>query len=109
LDWLNNGSWHRTGAGYGFRIDSGDRDAYFRREWGSVLVEMPSDSGLVTAEVNVDKDSFWGPKCRELISKSIGRWLIAEGFASWPSGSPPRFDVKVLNARRFRLEGVAST
>jgi hypothetical protein len=97
----NNGAHHRSGAGYGFKVRREDRDRYFRRSWGTVLVELPGTT--TPTEVNIDKDSFWGPTCRELISKEIGLWLRANGYAPWPSGQPPKFAVEPLGGRRFGL------
>ncbi|MGA0594101.1 hypothetical protein [Enterovirga sp. CN4-39] len=39
--------------------------------------------------VNIDKASFWGGRCRELISAEIGRWLMGAGKAPWPMRKPP--------------------
>ena len=33
--------------------------------------------------------SFWGPQCREVISRDIGRWLIDQDHAPWPDSQPP--------------------
>ncbi len=104
----NNGSHHQSGAGYGFKIEAPDRDRHFRRQWGSALIHLPHGAEIVTAEVNVDKDSFWGPSCRELVSQLIGRWLLAEGHAPWPKGLPPKFRVQRAGARTFVVVGLAA-
>jgi hypothetical protein len=101
----NNGAYHATGAGYGFKIDAADRDRHFQTEWTTVSLELPRASEPLTVEVNIDKQSFWGTSCREVISQSIGRWLIDEGYAPWPKGSPPKFLVEPSGARRFRILG----
>jgi hypothetical protein len=104
----NNGAHHRTGAGYGFKVESTDRDLYFLPQWETVLIELPRGSEVVSIEVNIDKGSFWGPSCRELISQAIGRWLIMQGYAPWVKGSPPKFNVQLAGEGRFVVLGVAS-
>ena len=101
----NNGKNHKTGAGYGLKIPLADRDPHFDRRWRTVFIELPSGKSHITVEANVAKDSFWGAQCRELISRDIGRWLIDEGHAPWPEGSPPNFEAVLLADRRFRVKG----
>ena len=99
----NNGEHHRTGAGYGFEIDAADRDRYFDRRWTTVVIELPTDGGFVTAEPNVAKNSFWDSRCRELIDRSVGRWLLGRRYAPWPDGDPPKFEVQPAGEGRFRV------
>jgi hypothetical protein len=61
----NNGAHHASGAGYGLKVKAADGDAYFRRHWRTATIELPNG---VCPGVNIDKDSFWSPSCRELIS-----------------------------------------
>jgi hypothetical protein len=89
----NNGRHHTSGAGYGFKVDAGDRDRVFSRSWATVEIRMPAIGGAVTAIVNIDKESFWGLACRELINQAVGQWLIARADAPWPRGTPPKFEV----------------
>ncbi len=96
----NNGGHHSTGAGYGLKVNRRDRDSWFQRDWSKVLVELPSGSLI---EVNIDKESFWGDTCRELISKEIGKWLLDRKLAPWSKGNPPKLDLEPLNENRFRL------
>jgi hypothetical protein len=77
----NNGFHHADGNGYGLKIDVRDRDAFFRREWKTVLLELDGESTPI--EVNIDKDSFWNETCRELISVRIGKWMIKNKLAPW--------------------------
>ena len=97
----NNGVHRRSGAGYGFKVPAEDRDLYFRRDWHTVTVELQEGRGVLAVEVNVAKDSFWGAECRELIDEKIGRWLRGSGYAPWPRGTPPRFEVESAGDRRF--------
>jgi hypothetical protein len=104
----NNGQHRESGAGYGFKVEAADRDQWFSRGQANVVVDMPGRSGLVSAEVNIKKPSFWGPDCRELIGQAIGRWLISEGYAPWPAGTPPKFEVRRSRAYRFEVTGLAT-
>lgn len=100
----NNSKHHSTGAGYGFKVNATNRDQYFSRLWRTVIIELPAKPGPVIAEANVAKKSFWSPECRELISKAIGRWMLHEGYAPWPEGAPPKFEVEPSGERRFRVK-----
>ena len=103
----NNGAHHASGAGYGFKIDVTDRDRYFQENWDTVSIELPRAPERFV-KVNIHKQSFWGPSCREVISQGIGRWLIAEGHAPWPKGAPPKFEVQPAGERMFVLQGLAT-
>lgn len=96
----NNGQHHRSGAGYGLKISATDRDRYFRREWRTVQLSIGTDATIL---VNIDKDSFWNDTCRELISADLGRWMLANRFAPWPSGRPPRFTLVPREPRLFDI------
>lgn len=96
----NNGAHHDSGAGYGLKVDRSDRDTYFLRVWGVAVIELPN-AALV--EVNIDKDSFWNDKCRELISMEIGRWLRQTGLPPWPDQKPPKLLLEPAGGNRFRL------
>ena|SRR5438128_1468805 len=100
----NNGKKHPSGAGYGFKISADDRDRTFMPEWREIIVELPAPSGTVVVRVNVDKESFWSD-CRELIGDAIGRWLLDQGFAPWPKGRPPKFEVEPIGAGLFQVKG----
>lgn len=95
----NNGKYHESGAGYGFKVSVKDRDRFFRRHWDTVLLELEGKETAI--EVNINKRSFWGPRCRELISREIGRWLRENGYAPWPKGKPPKFLLEPLAGNRF--------
>jgi|SRR6516164_7303524 hypothetical protein len=100
----NNGEHHATGAGYGFKINASDRNSHFKLAWRTVFIELPQGNGFVTAEADIAKASFWGRECREIISKHIGLWMLAEGYAPWPNDEPPKFEVESLGDRRFRVK-----
>ena len=67
----NNGNHYKTGAGYGVKISIVDRTKYFRKSWAYVEIEFAGTEHLI--KVNIDKKSFWGNVCRELINKEIGK------------------------------------
>lgn len=92
---------NKTGAGYGLKVTLKDRDRYFKREWKSAVLYLADPD--VAVEVNVDKPSFWNTTCHELICKDIGVWLLGNGFAPWPKGKPPKFVLKLVSPKCFRL------
>ena len=79
----NNGKPKGSGSGYGVRISKQDRHAHFNKAWTHVEIDIPG-SGTVTATLS---KAFWGT-CPEIRSRIIGAWLINNGLASWPKGSP---------------------
>jgi hypothetical protein len=98
----NNGEHRSTGAGYGIKVNAIDRDRYFQRSWKTVFVSLPGNEREI--EVNISKLSFWGDICRELINREFGRWLLENGYAPWPSGTPPKFHLHHTSGNHFRLE-----
>ena len=99
----NNGSHHPSGAGYGLKVSVRDRDTYFDPGAESVTIRLPNGKEIVP---NTAKASFWSDTCRELIHNEIGRWLIDDGYAPWPKGSPPKFDLsKVGNCYELSVGG----
>ena len=100
----NNGSWHRTGAGYGIKIPEPARDRFFNRAQSVVTLRLVASKGAVRiVRANSDKASFWDGTCRELISKEIGRWLIDNGLAPWPKGRPPKLGLVRIGPHEFEV------
>lgn len=97
----NNGTPLKSGAGYGLKLDAGDRDRIFQREWKTIILEL--EGTLDELEVNIAKPSFWGATCRELINAEIGRWLIRNDLAPWSKGVPPKLLLKQIKDNRFFL------
>ncbi len=97
----NNGSHRSDGNGYGIKIKAQDRDTFFRREWKTIILELEGDP--VPVEININKPSFWGATCRELISIRIGRWIIKNGFTPWDNMKPPLLDLEQISDNNFRL------
>jgi len=54
--------------------------------------------------VNVDKPSFWGTTCSELINKGIGIWLIKNRKAPWSKGHPPKMRMEYIDDIRFEVK-----
>ena len=98
VGWNNGTPNNRTGGGYGIRVYRKDRDAYFRKAWTSVAVEL--DNGEVV-DARLSR-SFWG-KSRVLFGKEMGKWMLERGLAPWPKGKPPRFNLEPIGDRRFSL------
>ncbi|WP_293617704.1 MULTISPECIES: hypothetical protein [unclassified Salinisphaera] len=99
----NNGKHSSSGAGYGLKLAATDRDHFFYKSWEVVSIKLPN--GKVT-QVNIDKASFWGSTCRELIDQKIGQWLIEARKAPWPSGSPPKFELVPKLKGHFELREI---
>ncbi len=97
----NNGRHHSSGAGYGVKLRAQDRDEFFDRGWPEVILHL--DGSEQSIIVNIDKASFWGTTCRELIHKEIGRWLYRRELAPWPSRQPPQLMLDHLYGNHFRL------
>ncbi len=100
----NNGKWRTSGAGYGIRVSTNDRDRFFNRNWRSVTLRLVTKTGFVDVQVNCAKDSFWHGTCRELISRDIGRWFLDLKLAPWPKGRPPRFDLSPVRPGVFLVQ-----
>jgi len=94
----NNGSPRPSGAGYGIRISKTDRDSFFVKTWNTVQINVP---GVGTIQASLSK-SFW-KNCCEIRSKSIGRWLMMRGLASWKRNFPPAVQLVYLGGTRFML------
>ena len=97
----DNGKHSPTGAGYGMKIDIKYRDLHFRKEWSSVLLTLPGKQNSI--EINIDKKSFWGDTCHELISMETGIWLRSNGLAPWPKYNPPKFELVHKESNLFEV------
>jgi len=98
----HNGNPSKTGSGYGLKISIDDRDTYFKKSAKSVVLHLSGQTGTIS--VNTDKSSFWSPICRELVSKDIGAWLIANKMGKWARWSPPKLTMISLGNNEFRLK-----
>ena|ERR1700694_6055020 len=98
-----NSRGNRTGAGYGFKIPMDDRKQHFRREWDTVIIELPDGKSYIPVEVNVDKASFWSETCGEVIDQQIGQWMKRTCGLPWPARKPWRFEAEKTGERRFRI------
>jgi len=97
----NNGDHKESGAGYGLKISMYDRDQYFERTWQSVFLRIEGQTHEI--EIKINKDSFWGTTCRELIHKDIGLWLRTNNMAPWPRNAPPKLNLVQETGNHFVL------
>ena len=101
----NNGAHIRNGSGYGFRVHPVDRDAFFQKEWTSILVEIEGQEEAV--EVTLEGRNFWAEAPGPLPCPALGRWLRHNGLAPWSPGNPPVLLLEPLEGNRFRVEKAA--
>ena len=95
----NNSAYHISGAGYGLKVNASDRDRYFSRSWLTIILELQGQTDPI--EVNVAKASFWNNTCENSSNKGIGIWLIDNGYATWKSGQPPKFQLEKVGEPTF--------
>jgi hypothetical protein len=94
----SNGRPLRTGAGYGIRLSTSDRDRLFDTSWSYVFVDVADGEPVLVPT----SGSFWR-SCPELRSAAIGQWLLRNGLAPWARGSPPSLVLSPAGTRQFRL------
>lgn len=92
----HNGRPPRESAGYGIKFAPTDRDRHFDPEWAEVILELDGGTEVVVPL----SASFWR-SCSELRSAQVGRWLLGQGAAPWPTKTPPHIAVRHLKGRRF--------
>ena len=97
----NCGTHSKTGAGYGIKIDAGDRDNNFDKTWNQAILLLEGESKPIM--VNTNKKSFWNATCRELISQEIGLWLINNAKAPWPKQHPPKLIMTHIKDNQFEV------
>ena len=93
-----NGSQRSSGAGYGIKISRHDRDRFFDPSWSAIVLQLPGQDPVIIQL----SESFW-KSCIELRSAAIGRWLILNGLAPWPPGSPPVVPLHKTGERAFSV------
>jgi len=98
----NNGRHHPTGAGYGIKIKIKDRNAYFDEKWKHVILILEGRYGEI--RINIDKDSFWDPVCRELCHREIGIWLRDNFEIPWKKGRPYKLAMEHIIDNRFSIK-----
>ena len=96
-----NGKFDDPRTRYGLHIIVPDDVCLFRRELGTVTVELPDGT---VAYANIDKDSFYD-NCPHLIRKEIKEWFRANGYLTWPSRKPHKFELELIDQNKgvFRL------
>ena len=98
-----NGVHNKSGVAYGLTVHNSDRDRHFNPTWSTITLELPGQAKPV--EVNVEKGSFW-KKCPHLINFHIREWLKEHGYVPWERGQPPKFQLKKVGERRFKLRTI---
>ena len=98
-----NGRGNCTGAGYGFKIPMDEGKQHFRKEWDTVIIELPHGSSYIPVEVNVNKASFWPETCGEVIDRQIGQRMKRICGLPWPAKKPWKFEAERIGERRFRV------
>ena len=101
----NNGAHNRNGSGYGFKVQAADRDEFFQKEWGTIVLEIDGEAEPV--EIAIDPERFWGENIRELTHPAVGKWMRRYGVAPWPAGNPPVFGLEPVEANRFKVMKLA--
>lgn len=84
LSTWNNGSWHETGAGYGFRVDK--KYQHLFRGYTNITVILPDGT---QANPNITQ-SFWGT-CPDLRHQNIGLYLLSVNQGQWQGRNPFRY------------------
>lgn len=85
---------------YGLKVPIDDREKYFEKDWDYIVLEL--EGNVQEFKVNINKSSFWGPSCRELIHKSIKQWFLKNNISPWERGKPPRIRLEKINNNRFK-------
>jgi hypothetical protein len=89
--------WDNGNESYGVSVGRQNRDSHFNRSWSFIAVEM--DQQFLEFPLT---GGFWRG-CPEFRGARIGAWFRAKGFAPWPKGKPPKFELISLGENRFRL------
>jgi len=89
-------AWHNgrpngaMGAGYGLRfLKPFDIDDFI----ALTTIQLFLAGQPLPVTVNFS-NSFASGRCKEIRSKEIGLWLIANGNHAWATGCPPRFTIR---------------
>jgi hypothetical protein len=89
--------WNNGHKGYGISVGRPNRDRYFSRSWSVIEVEIDRQFHEFPLT-----GGFW-QDCPEFRGARIGEWLRTNGFAPWPRGKPPKFELVWLGENHFRL------
>jgi hypothetical protein len=89
------------GGTYGIRVGKGNADSYFPKDWKGKTIAVEIGGQVFEFRLS---ETFWTTS-PEFRGAPIKRWLAQKGLLSWPSGSPPGFELQPLGGNRFRLVG----
>lgn len=81
----NNGKFLENGNGYGIQLSPRFRDEYLDVDWPSFHLLLEGTGERV--ELAINNSVFWS-RGRELRSRAIGRWLIANGKGRFTPEQP---------------------
>lgn len=93
----NNGSFNKTGAGYGIRIPRDLRIVHFNENWELVILHI--EDKKVEVKLN---PTFW-TTCNELRNKEIGSYLIRNGLGEWQKGQPHELNLTSIGDNQFKV------
>lgn len=98
----NNGSFKKTGAGYGISIPIDCRAKYFKRDWNSIILNIED----IFVEIKLNT-TFW-TTCNELRSKEIGKFLKKNELQEWEKDKPYELELISCGEKNFKLVTVES-
>ena len=113
--WSDGRTNNETGAGYGLRIKTRDRDRVFNENerHEPVRLSLVGNQKSCEVTVSIDNNCFW-KNCPEFRGQEIGLWFIENEFINenpgsrpWPYGKPPKFQVVSIGGHRFEVSPVS--
>lgn len=95
---MNACAWKDGGSTHGIRVGRANRDAYFRREWSEIHVQL--DGAVHTFKLT---PGFWEkcPEFRDSGGTAIRDWFTRHFTLPWPRGNPPQFGLIARGDNRF--------
>jgi len=100
----NNGKYHKSGAGYGFRINNSDVRRYFQIPYSNISLHLENSKKEILVNLNSSSISY-GERII-ITNKEIGKWLIKNKMAIWSEGTPPKFKMIHLNENKFVIRKI---
>lgn len=94
-------AWSNGRGIYGIRVGSANRNAFFRREWQQITVEMGGAPRTFKLTAGFWRDC---PEFRDFKESWIEQWLRLQSAIPWPQFHPPEFQLIPTGENTFRLE-----
>ena len=85
----NNGTYDKTGSGYGFRLKNADVKNNSGIFPHTIFITFDTELGKIP--VNINQNSVVYGNSVIFTKKEIGIWLIRNGMGTWKEGNPPEF------------------